>query len=120
MTYGSNQSNNGKPKHWMIGAQVDTNKVLDSHGNWTLEKIEDSWVKFDSPGTTYRSRYTSLIKHRCYTVKEAGPDLTYQVVVYADDTSHCWRCDEEIPDKMEVLWRFMNHDQIEYRKRFQR
>jgi hypothetical protein len=113
--YGYNKGNVCSKKQWIIRGKIDMSKVLDSIGNWTLEKVDDDWEKFDNPPSGNKARHVSLVKHECYP--ERTKNVVHQVVVYPEDSERCWRCEEVIPDKMVVLWRFMNHDQIQYRKR---
>jgi hypothetical protein len=115
--YGCSQSNGGGKKHWIIGGKIDMSKVLDSIDNWTLEEVEDAWEHL-SYGQN-KARFMSLVKHECYPGGRGRPtgQVVHQVVVYPDDSDLCWRCQEAIPDKMVVLWKFMNHDALQYRKR---
>ncbi len=104
-------------KEWIVGDE-DENKVLDTCGDWTLEKMGNY---SDIRGTSNKARYKSLIKHKCMP-KHHNPlgepySTPYQVVVYPDDNDQCWRCYEKIPTKMVVLWTFMNDEPVLYRKR---
>jgi hypothetical protein len=118
MIYGCSQGDGTVVKQWIVG-NLDRSKVLDSLDNWTLEKIDEGWAEFNDHTATSRARYLSLIKHECYPGGRGRPtgEVVHQVVCYPDDSTHCWRCEEVIPDKMVVLWKFMNHEQIQYRDR---
>ena len=41
-----------------------------------------------------------------------GISHVHQVVVYADDSSHCWRCTKEIPEGMVAVWKFQNWEHL--------
>jgi hypothetical protein len=102
-------------KEWVVGSDEST--VLDTEDNWTLEKLG---LYSDIEGRINEARYVSLIKHTC-TPKHERVDggnysTLYQVVCYPVDTDKCWRCYEPIPDKLVVVWRFMNWDVIEHRR----
>jgi hypothetical protein len=101
----------------MSSTTYDRSKVLDSIDNWTLEKACRIWAAIDYP-SEMKGRFIALVKHQCYPGGgKVGQYSVHQAVVYPDDYTHCWRCKERIPDKMVVLWRFMNHDALQYRKR---
>ena len=118
MIYGCSQGNaTHRIKEWIVG-DTDESKVIDSEGDWTLEKME-AYVGVGGFAST-RARYVSRIKHACDpdSPRLDGQDYStlLSVVVYPDDNDSCWRCGELVPDKMVVLWTFMNADQIQYRK----
>ncbi len=95
-------------------AQADA-EVLLNDGDWTIEKLRqpEEGQGFRSG----RSKYYSLLKHVCYPeVNQSTPpgSTVYQVVVYPDDSSHCWRCTKEIPEGMVAVWKFQNWEVLQY------
>ncbi|KKN92320.1 hypothetical protein LCGC14_0208110 [marine sediment metagenome] len=100
-------------------AQADA-EVLLNDGDWTIEKLRqpEEGQSFRSS----RSKYYSLLKHVCYPNGYEGQEpyphkrgnYVYQVVVYPDDSSHCWRCTKEIPEGMIAVWKFQNWEVLQY------
>jgi hypothetical protein len=92
-------------------------EILLKDGDWTIEKLRPM---HETPGfRTSRSRFYSLLKHVCYPDRlppYQRPDVghVHQVVVYADDSEHCWRCTKPIPDGMVAVWKFQNWKELAY------
>lgn len=97
--------------------------VLVQDGDWTIEELKR--VKHTRLGGMISDagpRFVSLIKHVCFpdgqvALKDSTLTVVrsvHKVVVYADDSSHCWRCNEPIPDGMQALWKFQNWKELEY------
>ncbi len=95
-------------------------KVLLTDGDWTIEELRhapDYNAPYSRPDfRTARSKYYSLLKHVCYPDgperHRVGISHVHQVVVYADDSSHCWRCTKEIPEGMVAVWKFQNWEHL--------
>ncbi len=86
---------------------IDTDrKVLLREGDWTIETR-----MFTDLSLTRSSRWATLLKHACYL---KGRHTVYQVLVYPDDSSCCWRCTKKIPEGMVAVWKFQNWEQLQY------
>jgi hypothetical protein len=91
-------------------------RTLVTDGNWTL--VELPWDPEHHKFVTSRSRYVSLIKHKCYPKNRGRSTGQINcVVTYPDDSDTCWRCDVPIPEKIIVLWTFQNWDATGRRNR---
>ncbi len=95
---------------------IPSARVLLTDGDWTVEELSQGP---DVQGfRTARSKYYSLLKHVCYPdVLErhhAEVSHVHQVVVYADDSTHCWRCTKEIPEGMVAVWKFQNWEHLQH------
>jgi hypothetical protein len=106
-------------QNYMAAYQADS-KALLHDGNWTIEKLSE--LEEAQGFRSHRSDYFSLLKHVCYPkgydgkvpYPENGSNCVYQVVVYPDVRSDCWRCAAKIPEGMVAVWKFQNWEQLKY------